>query len=192
MNQAQLKVLQLVADHTITAAEAETLLDAMEDPAEAAPAPEPAQIIPAAPPSPDKPGWAAHWLFPLVSGLVLASVGFGYTVMAVLGLISWLWLFLTVFVWLVGCVLIVLAWFSQSSKWLHIKVKNERERINISLPLPPGLIGWALKIARPFIPNANQDIISDVFETPVEELWADGFWVEVDEVNGEQVKIIYA
>lgn len=189
MNEAELKVLQLVADHTITAAEAETLLDAMEVPAEADPAPEPAQTISAAP---DKPKWAAHWLIPLISGLVLASAGFGYTVIAGLGLISRFWLFLTVLVWLVGCILIILAWFSQSSKWLHIKVKNERERINISLPLPPGLIGWALKIARPFIPNTNQAIISDVFETPAEELWADGFWVEVDEVNGEQVKIIYA
>lgn len=189
MNEAQLKILQLVADHTITAAEAELLLDAMEDPAEAAPAPEAAEITPT---PPDKPKWAAHWLIPFTSGLLLASAGFGYTAMAVLGLIDRLWLFLTVFVWLMGCILIILAWFSQSSKWLHIKVKNERERINISLPLPPSWIAWGLKLARPFIPASNQDVINGIFEIPAEELWADGFWVEVDELNGEQVKIIYA
>lgn len=196
MSEAQLKILQMIADGTISATEGETLLDALADSATedetgpGDPAIEPDEIMPAAT-MPPKPKWANYWLYPMIAGAVLASMGFGYTILAFIGDISWGWLFLTLPLLVLGSILFLLGWFTRNSGWLHIRVKDGPDRVNISLPIPLGWIGWGVKVAQPFAPQLDEYLTDDVLAMLSEEFWTEGFSIEVNETDGEHVEIFY-
>lgn len=185
-----LKILELIAGGVITAEEGATLLDALDSSPQAElPALAPAPAPPPLPPP--KPAWARFWLYPVVAGLLLASLGIGYSALAVNGSIGWGWLFLSLPALALGSIIFLAGWFTRRSNWLHLRVKDGTDNINFSLPLPPALIGWSLKLARPFVPQLADFSADELLEALAETSPEGVFHVEVEEAGGEHVQIYY-
>jgi CHASE2 domain-containing sensor protein len=89
-----------------------------------------------------------------------------------------------------GALVAGLTWWSRTARWLHVRVREEEQRINISLPLPLRPAAWALRLARPWVPQlkdtAVDELILSLAEADVEE---EILIVEVDEGEGEQVEV---
>ena len=85
-----------------------------------------------------------------------------------------------------------LTWWSRTARWLHVRVREEDDRVDISLPLPLQLAAWALRLARPWVPQLKGTAIDEAIlaladlDTGGEEMLV----VEVDDTeSGEQVEI---
>jgi hypothetical protein len=206
MDEERLKILQLIADGTITAEEGAALLDSLEAASDEETetnveadtvvlVPKTGEIlsppIPLLDQSPPRPGWAKYWFYVLGLGAFLASLGFSYTVLIVAGQVYWVWIFLTLPALFSGGLLCLCGWLIRTSAWLHIQVENEGARLNLSLPLPLGWIAWLVRIARPFVPQLRELAADDLLETLVASATEEGFNIEVQEENGEHVLLYY-
>ncbi|MBN1955212.1 MAG: hypothetical protein JW900_09210 [Anaerolineae bacterium] len=92
----------------------------------------------------------------------------------------------------VGVLVMVLGWWMRRARWLSLRVRQtDGPNIILALPLPLGLVGWAVRILRPFVPQLQQDGLDEMILALQEELH-DGhpLIVEVDEgEGGEQVQV---
>lgn len=198
MDAAQTKVLQMVQNGTITAAQAESLLRAMgEDPV-----PQPqvaaAAVAEPAPPSSrrERRGmpswWESAWLYVFCGALTLAAVGLGFTIMIGQGQTRPGWLACTLPVLVFGALLAALTWWSRSARWLHIKVREPDQRVHISLPVPLRPAAWALRVARPWVRQLQDTAIDEVLLAlaDADNQGQEMLVVEVDDAEeGEQVEI---
>lgn len=206
MDEERLKILQLIADGTITAEEGAALLDSLEsvsaEDTEANIETVPVVLVPQtseilSPPvrlqdqSPPRPGWAKYWFYALGLGAFLASLGFSFTVLIVAGQVYWAWIFLTLSALFLGGLLCLCGWLIRTSAWLHIRIENEGTSFNLSLPLPLGWIAWLVRIARPFVPQLRELAADDLLETLVASATEEGFNIEVQEESGEHVLLYY-
>ncbi|UCE00622.1 MAG: hypothetical protein JSV42_07880 [Chloroflexota bacterium] len=141
--------------------------------------------------------WRRWWMIPL-------WVGVGITIIASIFLF-WtyqnggfnFWFVCSWFPFLLGVVLMAMAWGSRSARWMHLRIQQEPgewpRTIAFSFPLPLRFAAWFMQTFRVFIPKINEMDIdfnqlilvfekSTTPETP--------FFVEVDEGdNGETVQI---
>ncbi len=113
---------------------------------------------------PDFSRWRQFWQIPL-------WVGAGITIVAgILMFLAWqgsgfgFWFACTWLPFMLGVAVMALAWGTRSMPWLHLRVSQKEgqrpQRIAISLPLPLGLISWALRTFKHKIPgtgNVNID-----------------------------------
>ena len=198
MDEAQLKILQMIQDGIISAAEAEGLLAALDGVAE-----------------PDQPGtevvaeqsagddvetagagppdwWQSVWPYVLAGGVLLLALGVVFTIQIAQGRSHPGWLACTLPLLLFGALLAGLTWWSRTARWLHVRVRDEEQRIHISLPLPLRLAAWALRLARPWVPQLKDSAVDEVILALAEADTAGGemLVVEVDdEESGEQVEV---
>ncbi len=198
MDEERLKILQLIADGTITAEEGGALLDSLEstsdEDTEANIETDTVILVPPVPlqdQSPPRPGWAKYWFYALGLGAFLASLGFSLTVLIVAGQVYWAWIFLTLPALFLGGLLCLCGWLIRTSAWLHIQIENEGTRFNLSLPLPLGWIAWLVRIVRPFVPQLQELAADDLLETLVASATEEGFNIEVQEESGEHVLLYY-
>jgi hypothetical protein len=93
-----------------------------------------------------------------------------------------------------GVAVMALAWSTRNLPWLHIRVhqkEGERpQRIAISLPLPLGLISWALRTFKHKIPETG-NVNIDEMVSALKYVSPDApFSVDVNEgKDGERVQI---
>ncbi len=103
--------------------------------------------------------WKRWWLIPLYvgagvtafSGLLMywawSASGFGF------------WFACTWMPFLIGVLLLALSWNSQSSTWLHIRIRQKAgenpQRIHISFPTPIRLTAWFIRTFGHLIPNMD-------------------------------------
>lgn len=196
MDAEQTKVLQLVQNGTITAAEAERLLRAMGDDPE--PLPEaPATSEPAAAgPGGRRRGmpswWERTWLYVFALALTLGGVGLGFTILIAQGETRPGWLACTLPLLGFGGLLAGLTWWSREARWLHINVREPGEHVHLSLPVPLRPAAWALRLARPWVRQLRETAIDEAL-LGLADADIDGqdiLVVEVDDAEeGEQVEI---
>jgi hypothetical protein len=194
MDSAYLKVLQMIQDGTISAEEGAKLLDALgqgpqpaDQPAgETLPHESAATIAPVGPPS-----WARWaWVYPLAAGLGLLAIAGIFTGLVMRDGRQLGWLACTLPPMILGALVMALAWWSRSARWLHVRVRDGEKRINISLPLPLRLAAWGVRMARPWVPQLQDTAVDELILSLAEADSQEGILaVEVNEGADEQVRV---
>jgi hypothetical protein len=194
MDDAYLKVLQMIQAGTISAEEGARLLDALGQDAqpadqptgEASPGAEGAAAAPVGPPS-----WARWvWVYPLAAGLGLLAIAGVFTGLVMRDGRQLGWLVCTLPPMVLGALVMALAWWSRSARWLHVRVRDGEKRINISLPLPLRLAAWGVRLARPWVPQLRDTAVDELILSLAETDSQEGILaVEVNEGADEQVRV---
>jgi hypothetical protein len=194
MDDAYLKVLQMIQAGTISAEEGARLLDALGQDAqpadqptgEASPGEGAAVAAPAGPPS-----WARWaWVYPLAAGLGLLAIAGIFTGLVMRDGRQLGWLVCTLPPMVLGALVMALAWWSRSARWLHVRVRDGEKRINISLPLPLRLAAWGVRLARPWVPQLRDTAVDELILSLAEADSQEGILaVEVNEGADEQVRV---
>src|SRR5690554_4701643 len=169
MSEEQRRVLDMVQAGVITAAEAERLLNALEQSGaggattDAAPAERVSGMVVT---TPDNRGYRRYWEVPVAAGaLLLAASGIcllwaGSAGLFLIGMIC-LW-----GVFLLSGLIALIGWWSRSAPWLHIRIdEQDGDRLAFSLPLPLGLAEAGLRVARRFTDadtRANLDLAASL------------------------------
>ena len=119
-------------------------------------------------------GWKRWWTIPFWIGVVitLASAGlmyWGFTAAR----FSWgFWLSWLPF--LLGTAILTIAWRSQTSRWLHVRVRQKPGEkpalIAISMPLPLRFAAWLLRTFSEHIPSLRDKELDLILETLDESL----------------------
>lgn len=194
MDDAYLKILEMIENGTLSAAEGEDLLDALEaEPAATtlAPAAPPELLREAPPPAGPPRAWQLIWVYPALGGLVLLAAMGGLTATLVRGGQALGWLACTIPLMLLGTLVAVLAWWSRTARWLHLSVRGKKEKVRLSFPLPLRLTAWVLRFLRPWVRQLRDTAVDEVIFALAEVDVSDGpLSVEVnDEEDGEEVRV---
>jgi hypothetical protein len=111
------------------------------------------------PPTPEEINqWKRWWLIPfwVGTGIVVLGAGLMYWAWQAAGFGFWFacaW-----FPFLLGVALLALAWSSQRSPWLHLRVHkpgDSPKKITISFPIPIRISAWGLRTFGRWIPNLD-------------------------------------
>ena len=202
MDEAYFKVLQLIENGSLSAAEGEKLLDALDTgPAEtsaaspAAPAPEalpPPEPPPDTSPAPGPPrSWRLIWIYPAAGGIIVLALAGMLTASLVQGGQRLGWLACTIPLMLLATLVAVLAWWSRTARWLHVSVRGKDQNIRLSFPLPLRLSAWVLRLISPWAPRLRETALDEVILSLAEADLGEGVLsVEVnDEEEGEEVRV---
>ena len=228
-NSERSKILEMIAEGTISAKEGVKLLDALEEASEVSALPEvdaspeitesfgkfseeipndfgdtedvlePDEIYHPDPlPNPPDPEeikkWKRWWVIPMWIGVGITVIGGAlmYSAFAASGMGFWFacaW-----FPFMLGVLLMALAWSSRTSPWLHVRVHQRPgqspQKIAISFPLPIRFAGWGLKTFGHYIPNMEGVDLEGMLQA-IDESAKDGtpFFVDVDDDDGERVQV---
>jgi len=194
----RMQILQMIEDGRVSAAEGLRLLDALGRVDEAPAAPlEPEAAGPTDRPAPDEDlnRWRRWWLIPMWvgTGIVLfgALLMFGAYQAGGLGF----WFACATLPFAVGVLVMALASFSQTARWLHIRVKTGQQEwprnIALSFPLPIGLTAWFLRTFGSRIPKLRDTGVDELIMALGEHTSADApLYIKVDEgADGEKVQV---
>jgi len=198
----RMRILQMIEDGQISAAEGLRLLDALGAPpaGEAPPAGAGASAAgaasaAAAPPDLNLDRWRRWWIVPMWVGTGVVFVSALLMYAAYQGSGFGFWFACATLPFLAGVAVMALAGFSQSAKWVHVRVKRNRgdgpRNIAISLPLPIKLTAWALRTFGHRIPNLKQTGVDEIVLALAEHTSAQTpFYVDVDQgASGEHVQV---
>ncbi len=194
MDEAYLKILQMIQDGTISAEEGARLLDALGQGPQPADQPavetSPSEGAPAAAPV-GPPSWARWaWVYPLAAGLGLLAIAGIFTGLVMRDGRQLGWLVCTLPPMILGALVMALAWWSRSARWLHVRVRDGEKRINVSLPLPLRLAAWGVRLARPWVPQLRDTAVDELILSLAETDSREGILaVEVNEGVDEQVRV---
>jgi hypothetical protein len=195
MENERLEILKMLEAGQIDAQEAASLLAALaesqaaEDAAEA-----PAEGLPPdrEPPEPMETRWARFWIYPMMAGGAILLVG-----VLIVGLVSlsggaWGWLLCGWPLLLLGLLVFVLALWSRSATWMHLRISEQgRRKMAFSFPVPLGLAAWAIRIAQPFVPQLRDTGVDEVI-LAVRDSASRGepLFIDVqDDKDGERVEL---
>ena len=135
--------------------------------------------------------WSRFWIYPAMVGgglLILGAVVLGllYAANAASGwrVCGWLPMIL-------GMVVAILAWWSRTARWLHLRVKEKGERnIAFSFPLPLTLTAWVLRVAQRWVPQLKETGVDEMILALRDTDLDEPFFVEVqDDKEGEHVQV---
>jgi hypothetical protein len=184
MENNRLEVLRRLEAGEIDAEEALGLLRT-EEPVEG-------EVITAAPTTTEHPTkrWQHFWLYPLAAAAGILALG-GLILALVVGTgaaSGWL-----VCGWLpvgLGLLGLLFALWSRGARWLHVRVREEGgHRIAISFPVPLTLTAWALRIARPFVPQLKETGADELVLALRDSNRDEPLHIQVDEEDGDQVEV---
>jgi hypothetical protein len=143
---------------------------------------------------PSKSRFRQFWLIPLWAGAGIMLIG------ALLMYWAWsasgfgFWFACTWLPFMLGVLVMALAWSSRTARWLHVRVHQKPgekpERIAISLPIPLRLTAWLLRIFGNRIPKMEGTSLDEVIMALDATSPEAPFYVEVNEgENGERVEV---
>ncbi|MGD8472603.1 MAG: hypothetical protein PVH95_00640 [Anaerolineae bacterium] len=195
MGSERLEILKMVEMGQIDAQEAAMLLSALgesqavEDAGEA-----PAEAL--APdreaPEPLNTRWTTFWIYPLMAGGAILLLGALVVALVSLTGGAWGWLLCGWPLLLLGLLVFVLALWSRSATWMHLRISEEGKRkMALSFPVPLGLAAWAIRIAQPFVPQLRDTGVDEVI-LAVRESASRGepLFIDVqDDEDGERVEL---
>jgi len=148
------------------------------------------------PPDPDEiKRWKRWWVIPMWVGVGVTVIGGAlmYAAFAANDGIGF-WFACAWFPFMLGVLVMALAWGSRTAPWLHVRVHQRPgespQKIAISFPLPIRLAGWGLRTFGHFIPNMEGVDLEGVL-IALDESAKDGtpFFVDVDDEDGERVQV---
>lgn len=162
-------------------------------PGEPAAQPEDQPTMPDLPPEMKR--WNGWWMLPLWVGVAItvlaglwmyqslqaSGVGFAFICASL--------------PFLIGLVLIILAWQSRNARWLHLRIWQKKgtqpEKITISFPLPLGLANWGLRRFKHRIPGLENTSVDELIQALEQSSTPHApFYVEVqDDEDGERVQV---
>jgi MFS family permease len=159
MEEERLRILEMLGAGDITPEQAAELLGALDTSEEAAGAGPPS--LPPAELRENR--WARFWIYPLMVGgivLILGALimGLVYSTDAARGwrVCGWLPMIL-------GLGVMLIAWWTRSATWLHLRVREEDgQKVAFSFPLPLTLAAWVLRLAQPFVPQLKDTGVDDL------------------------------
>ncbi len=152
---------------------------------------EPPEEVVAPPTTPfEVPKFGHLWLIPLAVGSFLGAVGLGLIILIQNASPGSFFLLCGGMPLLLGMVTVLVALWSRTARWLHIRIRGE-QRISLSFPLPLRLTGGVLRLVRPHVPQLKETGLDEVILALDESLVGEeGFYVDVqDEQDGEQVQV---
>ena len=140
--------------------------------------------------------WKRWWIIPLWIGVGITVVGGLLMYAAVLrsGALSLAFLCAGL-PFALGLAVIVLAWGSRVSPWLHLRVQQPPgsvpQRIALSFPLPIGLGAWFVRTFGRFIPNLRDQPVEELLNAVRRTAGTEApIHIQVDEgEDGEKVEI---
>jgi hypothetical protein len=201
MSEAEQRILQMLEDGIISAEEANNLLTAL-GPGERAElvggdpvvVRDPASDGPKGPP-PDLKRFRRLWGIPVfiaVGSLILSGLGLVLMYLsardvAALG-------FLCVWsIFLLALATTALFLVARRAPWLYVHIEeHEGTRINFAIPVPWGLIGWMVRVSRPFVPAEQMvhlETAAAIAMTMRDNPNADPIIVDVDDEDGDKVQV---
>lgn len=138
--------------------------------------------------------WKQWWVYPFWAGIFImvgsaALMYWGYTS----GGYSW-GFFLSWIPFFIGVIIMLLAWWSNTARWLHVRVtENKRSKrphhITISFPLPLKLAGFGVRLASNFSPELKEKHVHEILDSVNESLNAnEPFYIHVEE-DDEDVEV---
>lgn len=139
--------------------------------------------------------WRRFWMVPF-------WVGVGFIIFGAL-LMFWVqqayginfWFFCAGAPFILGLIVLVIAWQSRTSPWLHLRVQQPPgewpRRIALSFPLPLRPTAWFIRTFRPVIPGMEDMALDEVILALQDSTSSENpLFIEVeDEEDGEHVEI---
>lgn len=134
--------------------------------------------------------WKRWWQQPLWIGMsifVISAAGIAWAHLN--ERIFWFYCWMLPLV--LGLLGVILAWWSQSARWLHVRVKDckngRTNQVNLSMPLPVRLAGWGLRVFGRFIPGIQDPQVAGAVSDMLQLLGDDRepLSVEVDEEDSK-------
>jgi hypothetical protein len=195
MENERLEILKMLEAGQIDAQEAASLLAALgesqaaEDAAEAV-----AEGLPPdrEPPEPMETRWARFWIYPMMAGGAILLLGALVVGLVFLAGGAWGWLLCGWPLLLLGLLIFVLALWSRSATWMHLRISEQgRRKMAFSFPVPLGLAAWAVRIAQPFVPQLQDTGVDEVI-LAVRDSASRGepLFIDVqDDEDGERVEL---
>ncbi len=140
--------------------------------------------------------WRSWWWIPMGVGVTITVGGalFMYLAWQASGL--GFWFIAACLPFLLGVIVMTLAWASRKARWLHVRVyqpegKSPRQ-IAISLPLPLGPLAWFVRIFRPVIPQLQETGLDELILALRTTSFDQPVYIEVNEgANGERVEVYF-
>ncbi len=137
--------------------------------------------------------WRRWWFIPFSVGIFITLLGAGlmYWGAAAAGLSWGFWLSWIPF--LLGQAMMVLSWYSQKARWLHVRIRqrpgDKPELIAFSFPLPLRLGVYFFRHFSRFIPQLEDQQLDLVLDSLDKSLPSDSpFYVHVND-DGEDVQV---
>ena len=192
----RMRILQMIEDGEITAAEGLRRLDDLAPMVPAAVVDAPKAIGPEnAPPDRDLERWKRWWVIPLYLGLGTVLVGalLMYWAYAAGGFSAWLVLAALPFSF--GVLVTALAAGTRTAKWIHIRIKTGEtggpKLIALSFPLPLRFSAWLLRAFGSRIPQLKERGVDDLIIALADTTSSDTpFYIDVqDGKDGEHVQV---
>ncbi len=134
------------------------------------------------------------WWIPMWVGVFITVIGATFMFLSYRSGGLGFWFACSWFPFLLGVLVLALAWSSRTARWLHVRVhQKEGERpqnINISLPIPLHLTAWFVRTFGDRIPGINNTGLDEVILALAKTSPDTPFYVQVDEgENGEKVEV---
>jgi len=139
--------------------------------------------------------WRRWWMLPVWAGggLTLTGAGFMYWALRSAGL--GFWFTCAALPFLLGILVIALAWQTRNSPWLHLRVQQKPgrrpEHIALSLPIPPKFTAWFLRTFGSHIQGLQSSSLDELILAVSQGASAQNpLYIQVDEgQTGEKVEI---
>ena len=163
-----------------------------EEPAYTEAAPQPAKASPDLSANIQK--WRRWWWIPLWVGVGITVISGIFMFLAYHNAGFGFWFACTWFPFLLGVVVMALAWASRTARWIHVRVHQEKDEwprnIAISLPLPLRLTAWFVRVFRPHIPNMDATSLDEMILALEKTSPSAPLFVQVNEgEDGERVEV---
>jgi hypothetical protein len=138
--------------------------------------------------------WRRWWWYPLWAGVGITLVGALLMYLAYDRSGFGFWFACTWFPFLLGVMVMALAWASRQARWLHVRIHQPEgevpRNIAISFPLPLRLAAWIVRTFHVHIPHMERTSLDELI-IALERTNPDApFYVEVqDDEDGERVEV---
>jgi len=162
-------------------------------PAEATPQEQIAARSPETPPNLEK--WRHWWIYPWGAGIAITTISAVLLYQGLQNQWASIWLACIWLPLLFGILVVGLAWFSRSVRWLHLRVNTGQDewprKIAISFPLPIRATAWFLRLFGNHIPRLEGTGLDEFILVLGESTTPEApLYVEVDEGDsGEKVQV---